>query len=155
GTLKGRLERARDLLRTRLARRGLAPGAALLATLLSQQPAAATPAALTQTTTHAALSTPPGKAADAGPAPPLTKLGHAGLKNMIVSKWKITLTLLLAVSLLAGGAGLATHQAPADKPAGDAVKQTEQKPKAPQNKSTREKSSPGTPHAKEQMTVTG
>src|SRR5262249_29509686 len=40
GTLKERLERARNLLRGRLTRRGLAPSAALFATLLSQHSAA-------------------------------------------------------------------------------------------------------------------
>ena len=47
GTVSGRLARAKDLLRQRLARRGLAPSAALLATALTSESArAAMPAAL-------------------------------------------------------------------------------------------------------------
>src|SRR5262249_23571697 len=47
GTLRGRLERGRELLRTRLTRRGLTLSAALLASMLAEQAVAATlPAAL-------------------------------------------------------------------------------------------------------------
>src|SRR5437899_3754605 len=41
GTVKGRLARARDLLRSRLARRGFAPATATLAALMAENPASA------------------------------------------------------------------------------------------------------------------
>ena len=57
GTVKGRLARARDLLRRRLTRRGLALSAAALASQLAAPHAqAAVPAALELATTRAALS---------------------------------------------------------------------------------------------------
>src|SRR5262245_897523 len=61
GTLKMRLERGRQLLRTRLARRGLTVSAALLAVLLAQHTTASpVPALLATTTTKAALLFAPG-----------------------------------------------------------------------------------------------
>ena len=57
GTVKGRLSRARDLLRRRLTRRGVALSAAALASQLTAPHAqAAVPAALELATTRAALS---------------------------------------------------------------------------------------------------
>src|SRR5262249_11923325 len=83
GTLKGRLERGRALLRRRLARRGLAPGAALLATLFSQQAAAALPGPLVRAAVHAARASLAGRMAAAGIAAPVRALVQEGLRSMI------------------------------------------------------------------------
>src|SRR5262249_61771218 len=56
GTLKERLERARNLLRGRLVRRGLEPSAALFATLLAHNSAQALPPVLTTNTIQAAVA---------------------------------------------------------------------------------------------------
>src|SRR5262249_6510248 len=79
-TLKGRLERARDLLRRRLTRRGLAPGVALLAAGLAQQTAAALPAALVRATVYTALPRTAGGAALL--APRVAQLANEGLPTM-------------------------------------------------------------------------
>src|SRR5205814_285695 len=50
GTVKSRLARARDLLRTRLARRGIALSAGLFAGLLAEHAAAAVPTTLVSAT---------------------------------------------------------------------------------------------------------
>src|SRR5262245_61889993 len=66
GTLKMRLERGRQLLRSRLARRGLSVSAVLLAMLLAQQATAGpAPAVLATTTVKAALLFAAGKTAAA------------------------------------------------------------------------------------------
>src|SRR5262249_834792 len=54
GTLRGRLERGRDLLRSRLTRRGLTLSAALLGGLLAEGASAGVPAALVGSTVKAA-----------------------------------------------------------------------------------------------------
>ena len=56
GTVKGRLARARDLLRTRLARRGVAPTVAGLAAALAESATAAVPPALLGVTLRAAVT---------------------------------------------------------------------------------------------------
>jgi RNA polymerase sigma factor (sigma-70 family) len=110
GSLKGRLERGRELLRTRLARRGLTLSAGLLGTLLSQADAAALPAGLARATARAAL-----QPADSGPA---ADLADAGLRLVSASRLKVGAALTL-VLLTVAGAGLAMRpkaQAPATEP---------------------------------------
>jgi RNA polymerase sigma factor (sigma-70 family) len=104
GTLKGRLERARDLLRRRLTRRGLAPGMALLAAGLSQQTAAALPAALVRAAVHTAL---PSTAGGCGfLSPRVAQLAYEGFPTMTGIKLKVAIALVLAVSLAATALGL-------------------------------------------------
>ncbi|HZY86758.1 MAG TPA: sigma-70 family RNA polymerase sigma factor, partial [Gemmataceae bacterium] len=102
GALKGRLERGRELLRTRLARRGLTLSAGLLGTLLSQVDAAL-PGGLAAATARAAL-----RPTGAGPA---AALADAGLRLVSASRLKAGVALVL-VLLTAAGAGLAMRPKP-------------------------------------------
>src|SRR5438132_8146916 len=69
GTVKGRLARGRDMLRNRLARRGLAPAMTALAALMAENTASATlPAPLVLATVRAAVSFTAGQGVPAGVA---------------------------------------------------------------------------------------
>ncbi|HZY85940.1 MAG TPA: RNA polymerase sigma factor, partial [Gemmataceae bacterium] len=97
GTVSTRLTRARELLRARLTRRGLALSAGLLATALSQNAAPAVPPALAAATLSAAASL--------AVAPQVAALTEGVLKAMLVSKCKVATAVLLAVGVVMGGAG--------------------------------------------------
>ena len=66
GTVKSRLSRAREALRTRLARRGIVPSAGLLAATLSPEPTSAITAELLSSTLRAAARLAAGRAIAAG-----------------------------------------------------------------------------------------
>jgi RNA polymerase sigma factor (sigma-70 family) len=96
GTVSGRLARARDLLRPRLARRGVALLTGGLVVLLAQG-AAPAPAALVETTVQAALG--------GGVPAPAAALAEGVLRAMFVSqlmKWTVVATL----GLVLAGAGV-------------------------------------------------
>jgi RNA polymerase sigma factor (sigma-70 family) len=105
GTLRGRLERGRELLRRRLARRGLSLSAALLAALLGKQACAGPlPAAwevrLVKTVLLAAAGQAPASARVAA-------LAAGVMQAMCMSKLK-TVAVVLAVALLGFGVALRT-----------------------------------------------
>jgi RNA polymerase sigma factor (sigma-70 family) len=113
GTVKGRLARARELLRGRLARRGLALSPALAALALSP---ALVPAALAGSTAQAARAFATGTGLAAGVIPDRAGLLAQGmLKAMVASKVKLGILLLLLAGLLGLGAGLSGHRVLADK----------------------------------------
>jgi hypothetical protein len=97
GSVKGRLERGRELLRARLARRGLSPEPV-------EAPAAAAPAALLTATARAGIAYSQKRPAD-GALPAAAALADGVLRSMTMLKvlW-ISLIVLLAGA--AGGAGL-------------------------------------------------
>jgi len=102
-TLDRRLGRGRELMRARLDRRGMALSAALLATGLSQQGApAAVPALRAVATARQAVA---GGASASGAA-----LAEGVLEGMAITRWKAGVGLVLALSLLTAGTGLALHQ---------------------------------------------
>jgi RNA polymerase sigma factor (sigma-70 family) len=110
GTVTGRLARARTMLRTRLARRGLAlSGGAFAATLAANTAAASLPTTLMQPTLTAAVQFAAGKAAAAIVAAPVAALVE---KAMLATKTKLVTVLLLAAGLLVGGASLFARPTP-------------------------------------------
>jgi hypothetical protein len=113
GTVKVRLMRGREMLRTRLARRGLALSGAALTAIPSQDAAsAALPPTLADTTIRAALVFTAGKAAGAGAVSAhAVALTEGVLKTMYWNKLKIVVGVLLTAGLLASGAGWLTYHA--------------------------------------------
>jgi len=113
-TLRGRLERGRNILRSRMARRGLL-GAAVVATLESSAAmAAAIPAAVVLSTTKAALGLAAGQNEMAGlisaQAIALTK---GAMKNMMLTKFKAAMVLVF-LGLTGLSAGVAGYRAVAN-----------------------------------------
>jgi RNA polymerase sigma factor (sigma-70 family) len=113
GTISRRLERARELLRERLTRRGLVLPAGLLAVVLSRQTApAAVPAALLASTLKAVLQSAAGAAAGVISAR-VAALAEGGFQAMTTSKTKVALALLLTAGLVVAGAAALARSAPA------------------------------------------
>ena len=126
GAVKGMLERGRELLRSRLARRGLALSAGSLASLLSENAlSAAVPAALSDSTVKAALLFAAGKAMAAGSA---AALAEGVLQAMWMSKLKVLIAVVLALGVVGAGAGvLALDSRPLEP---EAPRKAEPAPKA-------------------------
>jgi len=107
GTLRGRLERGRELLRSRLTRRGLALSAALLGAALTPDASAALPATLIGAAVNVATGVAPAQVA---------VLAGGVLRTMFTAKVK-TVALLLFAVLVIGTAGVALYQAATAYPA--------------------------------------
>ncbi len=107
GSLHGRLERGRTLLRGRLARRGLGLSAALLAAALSVGSArGALPPTLVLASARAAVRLAAGHPAPPGDVPAnVLTLAQEVLKNMFVTKLKAGAALVLCVGLLTAAVG--------------------------------------------------
>ena len=107
GTVSGRLARARDLLRERLAKRGLAlTSLALTAALSEQLSAAAVPVALAGSTIESSLLFAAGETVPAH----LAILAEGALRAMTMTKLKMVAALVLAAGVLGFGAGLIGYQ---------------------------------------------
>ena len=113
GTVSGRLARARDLLRGRLARRGITLCAPLFATALFQATASAgVPLALLQNTVQAAGLMALGKTAGLGTiSTSVAALTEGILKTMFFAKLKIAGMFLFALTIVGVGSTLGVRQA--------------------------------------------
>ena len=102
GTVQSRLARGRERLRARLARRGLAPSAAVLVLPLSSETArVALPAALANSTVRLALTIGAAHALAIGVVPvAVMSLAKRAVRTMFVNK-----VLTTGVAILAGGRG--------------------------------------------------
>ncbi len=116
GTVKTRLARARELLASRLARRGLAPGAGLLAGGIFA-PAAALPARLVSPAVRAAALVVSGQGTAAGVVPARVALLAEGvLRAMTIAKLRLW-TAALAAALVIAGTGVVSYRALRAEPA--------------------------------------
>jgi RNA polymerase sigma factor (sigma-70 family) len=114
GTIKSRLARARDLLRQRLAHRGVtvAP-AALAATLSAAATPAAVSAALAENTVRAALGF---LGASTAAPEAVVNLAEGALRIMARTRWKIAVALSFVLCAAGLGTGLLLVGAETDKP---------------------------------------
>jgi RNA polymerase sigma factor (sigma-70 family) len=121
GTVWSRLTRARQQLQRRLTRRGIQLSALLAAlSLVESAGEAGAPAALAHAAIRSGLSVAAGEPA-AGVIPTHVAALAAGVtRAMFLTKAKIALAVLLALTVIAAGAGVLAHQALAarEQPAG-------------------------------------
>ncbi len=114
GTVRSRLARARDTLRSRLVRRGLAPSAGFLAaSAAAEGTSAVVPSALAAATVGIAM-----RAAEAGAVPAsVAALVDLTLRVTAMTKLKMIATGLVAAGLVASaGVGLVSGRQEADLP---------------------------------------
>ena len=135
GTVSSRLARAREMLRQRLAGRGLALTVGSLAAALSQGAAsAAVPAPLVGSTVQAATLFAAGKAAAAGiVSAKVVTITEGVLKAMFVTKLKIATAVLLTLGVLGSGVGVLTHRALAEPPKKEATANPKTEKEVPPN----------------------
>jgi RNA polymerase sigma factor (sigma-70 family) len=110
GTVKIRLLRARQLLRKRLERRGVALSLAALAAALVDEAIAEVPPSWEAATLRAATQLGAGSASMTR----VTGLVQSSLKNMCRAKLKVALAMLLTVLLCASTEGLTRHASAAE-----------------------------------------
>jgi RNA polymerase sigma factor (sigma-70 family) len=115
GTVRSRLARARERLRTRLTRRGIAPDAAYLHVLSFRL--GSLPADLINPTVKAAMQLAVRKAVGAGlVSASAAAMTEGVLRAMFVSKLKATAATLLAVGVITFGMGLYARQEKVEEP---------------------------------------
>jgi RNA polymerase sigma-70 factor (ECF subfamily) len=121
GTVLSRLAWARERLRRRLIRQGVALPVALVATALSREATATVPPALLDATVRGAMFLTTGAAG--APAAPVLALTEGVLRAMFLTRLKTSLALLLAAGVAACGVGALarTPQAAKAPPAPGAV----------------------------------
>jgi RNA polymerase sigma factor (sigma-70 family) len=114
GTVATRIAHASELLRRRLASRGLGPAASVLVPGLAVPLAPAAPARLVEATIAAALPVAPGQA---GAAPAVVALTEGVIRAMCMTRGAWVAAVLLALGVLGLGVGSFAGQKPADEPA--------------------------------------
>jgi RNA polymerase sigma factor (sigma-70 family) len=112
GTVRSRLVRGRELLRKGLARRGVPLSAGALATFLAAGAAtAALPAAVSRGTVRASLRAVAGEATAGVVSPRVAALVEGATKAMVMTRAKSVVALVVALGLLAAGAGVGVREA--------------------------------------------
>jgi len=119
GSVSGRLARAKEVLRPRLARRGLVPAACLLT--LEAGPGAeaaahAVPTSLIDATTRAAMAIVLGLAENGAVTGTAMSLARGGLRSILIGRLKAA-ALLLVMGTLGGAIATGYTRDPEDKPA--------------------------------------
>lgn len=108
GAFKKCLERARNLLGSRLVRRGLVPSSAFFAMLLTESGAqAALPSVLTKTTVQAAVAFATGKSAGVSVA--AAALAEGVIYTMNITRWATTILAVILLTGLGTGFGLGAY----------------------------------------------
>jgi RNA polymerase sigma factor (sigma-70 family) len=135
GTVKGRLQRGRELLRARLRRRGLELPATLAATALAlHSMSGRVSATLVDSTLRAAVKAAVGGGVVAGVvSAEVAALVQGASKSMFSSKVKIATVLLLAMTIAAAGFGVARYRAAAAEQPAPQQNQAEQPPAQPRS----------------------
>jgi RNA polymerase sigma factor (sigma-70 family) len=118
GVLRGRLDRGRELLRARLARRGMALSAVLLPLGIAAKSEAAVLPALLSPTIRAALDAAHVPVA-AGVSAQAAALAQGVIQAMFLTKMKMLVTSVVVLAFLGTGAGVLTYRAQAQAPAAD------------------------------------
>jgi RNA polymerase sigma factor (sigma-70 family) len=114
GAVKGMLERGRELLRSRLTRRGVTLSATTLAGFLSQNTlSAAVPAALSDSTIKAALLFAAGTGAAAGN---VAALAEGVIQAMWISRTRSAVAVILVLFVLGTGVGVLALGGPRSAP---------------------------------------
>jgi RNA polymerase sigma factor (sigma-70 family) len=118
GTISGRLARARDVLRGRLTRRGLALSAGTLGTVLAEEAtAAAPPATLLETTARAASLAGAGQTLVGAVSAPVAELVQGTVKRLTLTRITRIAALLLVLGCVCGVvAAVVTHHLPTSLP---------------------------------------
>jgi RNA polymerase sigma factor (sigma-70 family) len=104
GTISARVSRARDRLRGRLSRRGLALPAGVMAAAMGTTNASAMPAALVDSTIQAAMAVSAGLTV--GVPASIATLSQGVLRSMLLTKLRIVSAAMLMVGVAAAGVGV-------------------------------------------------
>jgi RNA polymerase sigma factor (sigma-70 family) len=116
GTVKGRLARARDLLRSRLTRRGLAPTAGVLASYLAPPATSALERLLIERTVSASFKLAAGQLVNHVVSASITSLVEGVLAAMFLSKLKWAALAAFATGIAFTSAGVLARQDSQTKP---------------------------------------
>src|SRR6266481_2516583 len=101
GSMSKRLARGRELLRSRLTKRGLAFSTPILCTMLAEHAQACVPAALSQSSLKTAVMLGAGHALTGVVSTQVGSLVHGVIHTMFMTKMKVAVGLVLGIGLLA------------------------------------------------------